>query len=133
MKLFRLATRLSLSSISLNNLHFQRSHPIRISVISMFTAVSDDFPTTEVPLKKHYNDFLRLDGDASPISQDSSNCALIMLNSATMDISLVKRLWKYCDYRICADGGANRLFDCMPSEEVAQYVPGTAHASLIKT
>lgn len=99
----------------------------------MFTAVSDDFPTTEVPLKKHYNDFLRLDGDASPISQDSSNCALIMLNSATMDISLVKRLWKYCDYRICADGGANRLFDCMPSEEVAQYVPGTAHASLIKT
>jgi hypothetical protein len=62
----------------------------------------------------HYNDFLH------PIQ----NRSLVMINSATMDIDLVKILWDHCDHKICADGGANRLFDGLSSTEVAQYIPG---------
>jgi hypothetical protein len=54
----------------------------------------------------------------------TQNRSLVMINSATMDIELVKILWDHCDHKICADGGANRLFDGLSSIEVAQYIPG---------
>ena len=92
----------------------------------MFSSLSN-FPPNEAPVTKHCNDFLKSDADLSSVSQGSSICSLIMLNSATMDIILVKKLWGYCDYRICADGGANRLFDNMPSELLDRFVPGVAY------
>lgn len=36
---------------------------------------------------------------------------LLILNQPITDFATFSRLWKHTDYRICADGGANRLYD----------------------
>ena len=83
---------------------------------------SENVPSDILRVKKHYNDFLRLDSEES--AAISEKCALEMINSDTMDNHLVRRLWQHCDYRICADGGANRLFDGMKKNQIAYYIPG---------
>lgn len=45
--------------------------------------------------------------------------ALIILNQAT-STPLLKRLWSTCEWRCCADGGANRLHDNFIGEDRAQ-------------
>lgn len=37
--------------------------------------------------------------------------ALIILNQPIADLQLLDHLWENTEYRICADGGANRLHD----------------------
>ena len=89
---------------------------------------SENVPSDILRVKKHYNDFLRLNLEEPVVkenlSENSSKCALVMINSDTMDNHLVRRLWQHCDYRICADGGANRLFDGMKKNQIAYYIPG---------
>ena len=126
MKCCRLAPRLSFFSLCISNLRFQQSHHPKIPAITMFSSLSNG-PQNEVPVTKHCNEFLKLDSDLAPPSQELSSYSLIMLNSATMDINIVKKLWGYCDYKICADGGANRLFDNMPSDSVGRFVPGIVY------
>lgn len=46
---------------------------------------------------------------ATQLSIDNLN--LIILNSPSVHFHIVSQLWSYCRYKICADGGANRLFD----------------------
>lgn len=36
---------------------------------------------------------------------------LLILNQPIADFEAFARLWKHTKYRVCADGGANRLFD----------------------
>ena len=36
---------------------------------------------------------------------------LLILNQPITDFATFSRLWKHTSYRICADGGANRLHD----------------------
>jgi thiamine pyrophosphokinase len=36
---------------------------------------------------------------------------LLILNQPITDFATFSRLWRHTDYRICADGGANRLHD----------------------
>lgn len=36
---------------------------------------------------------------------------LLILNQPITDFATFSRLWKHSNYRICADGGANRLHD----------------------
>ena len=48
------------------------------------------------------------DNNDSMSSATSPNYSLIMLNSNSMDIEIIRNIWSSCNYRICADGGANR-------------------------
>jgi len=50
---------------------------------------------------------------------------LLILNQPISDFDVFSRLWKASKYRLCADGGANRLFDMFEGELKtyrAQYV-----------
>eukprot|EP01041_Mallomonas_annulata_P011822 gene11822-24787_t len=49
---------------------------------------------------------------------------LVLLNSDAMTIDYVKRLWDVSSIRICADGGANRLFDgCVTDADKTKFIP----------
>lgn len=37
--------------------------------------------------------------------------ALLILNQPVASLDLLQRLWAHTSYRLCADGGANRLYD----------------------
>lgn len=37
--------------------------------------------------------------------------ALLILDQPIASFDVFARLWRHTDYRICADGGANRLYD----------------------
>jgi hypothetical protein len=95
----------------------------------MFALVSQQI-VDDMTALNHHNDFLvpskeELNESPSLIQ----NRSLVIINSATMDIALVKILWDHCDHKICADGGANRLFDGLSPTEVAQYIPGISKYS----
>jgi thiamine pyrophosphokinase len=50
---------------------------------------------------------------------------LLILNQPIAHFGAFSRLWKHSRYRICADGGANRLFDMFDGdlkEQREQYV-----------
>lgn len=55
-------------------------------------------------------------------SQSLLPTALVILNTSLQGID-VKALWQYCGVRVCADGGANRLYSCFSAEDRALYVP----------
>lgn len=80
---------------------------------------------------RHRNDFL-VSGDDDALKREGSNerYALVMTNAATMDVALAKRFWDRCEYRICADGGANRLFDGLSAEDRVRYVPDAVKGDL---
>jgi Thiamin pyrophosphokinase, catalytic domain len=83
---------------------------------------------------RHENEFLRLDdpitGERPTIDRLHSCYALVMLNSETMDVNLVRRIWQFCDFKICADGGANRLFDGLSSSQFPNYIPDAIKGDL---
>lgn len=45
---------------------------------------------------------------------------LLILNQPITDFATFSRLWAHTDYRICADGGANRLHDMFQGDLVKQ-------------
>lgn len=47
----------------------------------------------------------------SPLSTPQPNRIAIVLNAPIADLQLLRRVWRNCGIRVCADGGANRLFD----------------------
>jgi thiamine pyrophosphokinase len=69
-------------------------------------------------MKVHVNEFLHL----SRVAQNYSY-HLILLNSETLSIPQVKQLWNLCNMKICADGGANRLFNGIEESERSRFIP----------
>jgi len=67
----------------------------------------------------HFNSFLNSD-----YSQDSKHkTALIILNS-TINSNSLRRIWENSAIRVCADGGANRLFNMSSStHEEGKFIP----------
>jgi thiamine pyrophosphokinase len=45
---------------------------------------------------------------------------LLILNQPIAHFTAFSRLWKHTGYRICADGGANRLFDMLKDDLIEQ-------------
>ncbi|CCE78884.1 Piso0_000918 [Millerozyma farinosa CBS 7064] len=80
---------------------------------------SEDFVEIPPPSGEytHLTPFKFLDKD------DHSNTALIILNQKFENITLTK-VWSSTVLNVCADGGANRLFECFESEEVrSRFIP----------
>ncbi|KAL5115127.1 thiamine pyrophosphokinase [Pleosporales sp. CAS-2024a] len=66
---------------------------------------------------------------------DSSSALpdLLILNQPIAHLDVFVRLWKHTEYRTCADGGANRLFDLFDGDmamQREQYLPNIIHGDL---
>ena len=69
----------------------------------------------------HVNEFL---STTSKKDDFASIYILILLNSDTFDANIVAEIWNNFSHTICADGGANRLYDCAPSSnDRSKYIP----------
>ncbi|KAF2265950.1 thiamine pyrophosphokinase [Lojkania enalia] len=70
---------------------------------------------------------------ASSNDTDHSIPDLVILNQPIANFGVFSRLWKRTNYRICADGGANRLYDMFDGGREAQrsdYLPSAIHGDL---
>ncbi|KAK7712172.1 thiamine pyrophosphokinase [Botryosphaeria dothidea] len=61
--------------------------------------------------------------------------ALLILNQPVASIDLLQRLWAHTGYRLCADGGANRLYDTFDALDDAdarrqEFLPTIIHGDL---
>ena len=54
----------------------------------------------------------------------TDEAALVVLNSASFGAGLLEKLWSASSYRVCADGGANRLFDLLGPSFVPDAIVG---------
>lgn len=91
----------------------------RNSIMSLsFAPVTDDDDDDTARICRHDSPFL------FHATTNNSN-VLVILNSpiAKPPSLLFQRLWESSIFRICADGGANRLYDVQSDEEVNDYIP----------
>lgn len=85
--------------------------------------------TNNKSIKYHYHGFLSLINNGCILQHSNlfqqSIYHLILSNSPSLHFPLVKSLWNNCQYKICADGSANRLYKSFESntEERSQYIP----------
>ena len=56
--------------------------------------------------------------------EEEEESALVVLNSASFGPWLLERLWAASSFRVCADGGANRLFDLLGESHVPDAIVG---------
>ncbi|KAK7611495.1 thiamine pyrophosphokinase [Phyllosticta paracitricarpa] len=67
-----------------------------------------------------------------PPPHQQTKPALLILNQPVSSIHVLERLWAHTAYRICADGGANRLFDTFTDHDTRrdQFLPSEIHGDL---
>ena len=61
-------------------------------------------------------------------SNGDSGVALIILNSPISDHEGFRQLYRHASFRLCADGGANRLYDAFGTE--SDVLPDLIHGDL---
>lgn len=71
--------------------------------------------------KVHFNEFLL--PTCAYHTKEGYSYHLVILNSASYSAKLTTAIWDNCKLRICADGGANRLFDSLTETEREKYIP----------
>ncbi|KAF2658205.1 thiamine pyrophosphokinase-like protein 1 [Lophiostoma macrostomum CBS 122681] len=67
------------------------------------------------------------------LPQDTRPPSLLILNQPIASFDVLARLWKHSRYRICADGGANRLYDMFEGAREprrCEYLPDSIHGDL---
>jgi thiamine pyrophosphokinase len=70
-------------------------------------------------------DFIKSGNELTHLGKGQSKPALIILNQPIADTTILDRLWSHTSYRLCADGGANQLYDLFvqnDSSQLDQYV-----------
>ncbi|KAF2193222.1 thiamine pyrophosphokinase-like protein 1 [Zopfia rhizophila CBS 207.26] len=80
---------------------------------------------------REFNPGLFLAGGPLPVGSLSPH--LLILNQPITSFEVFSRLWKHTQYRICADGGANRLYDMLDGTLKAareDYLPNAIHGDL---
>ncbi|TID27663.1 thiamine pyrophosphokinase [Venturia nashicola] len=73
--------------------------------------------------------FLSADRDSS----NPSTADLIILNQPLQDFETFRRIWSHTRYRICADGGANRLYQLFSAsleKHRTEFLPNLIHGDL---
>jgi uncharacterized Rossmann fold enzyme len=80
--------------------------------------------------KVHCNDFLHFLFDSATTTSSLPSTStvprvscLIIINSPSVDFNIVEKLWKHTDIKICADGGANRLFTGIKHDQRKDFIP----------
>lgn len=69
-------------------------------------------------------------------TESSCPADLLILNQPISHFDVFARLWMHTSYRICADGGANRLHDMFEGDLLSQrdhYVSFTGESDYQKT
>ncbi|CAK4032653.1 Thiamin pyrophosphokinase [Lecanosticta acicola] len=73
-----------------------------------------------------------LQSSSNPVDFDKT--ALIILNSPIQDLGLLEALYGHAGYRICCDGGANRLYDLLSQQKTPEtlrtLLPNAIHGDL---
>lgn len=67
--------------------------------------------------KIHFNSFLCPSAHSGPANH------LVILNSDSFCAKLTTSMWSKCEIKVCADGGANRLYDSLLPEVRSDYIP----------
>lgn len=67
--------------------------------------------------KIHFNSFLCPSSHTGPANH------LVILNSDSFCPKLTTSMWSKCEIKVCADGGANRLYDSLQEEMRSEYIP----------
>ena len=65
---------------------------------------------SDTPVEARPLDFLQISA-LKRNKQLASQTALIILNQPIASVDFLNRVWTNSSYHICADGGANRLYD----------------------
>lgn len=75
--------------------------------------------------KVHRNAFLNPLLEGQPINEASEHdsYSLVCLNSSSLPLKLLPRLWQRCVLKVCADGGANRLFYEQCAQDRVNHAP----------
>lgn len=68
----------------------------------------------------HPADFIKAGNELTHLGKDESKPALIILNQPIADTRVLGRLWNHTSYHLCADGGANQLYDLFTQNEPSQ-------------
>lgn len=97
---------------------------VRLLILTAVCSASASFVSKMISskhIKLHENRFLFRDKGL-----DAFLPCLVLLNSDSMDVSLLHQLWDSFHYHLCADGAANRLFDGIQKIENydrSKYIP----------
>ncbi|KAH0392493.1 hypothetical protein KCU89_g13404, partial [Aureobasidium melanogenum] len=78
-------------------------------------------------------DFIKAGNELTHLDKDQSKPALIILNQPIADTNVLGRLWNHTSYHLCADGGANQLYDLFTQNDPSQldqYLPNIIHGDL---
>jgi thiamine pyrophosphokinase len=80
------------------------------------------------------NDFFPAKFLAEDVHPEDAACPpdLLILNQPIAHFDAFARLWRHTNYRICADGGANRLFDMFEGHLAVQRKLYVGEAFLFK-
>ncbi|CAD0110434.1 unnamed protein product [Aureobasidium uvarum] len=65
-------------------------------------------------------DFIKSGNELTNLGKGQSKPALIILNQPIADRRVLGRLWRHTSYRLCADGGANQLYDLFTQNDPSQ-------------
>lgn len=79
---------------------------------------------------KEAKDVNQLTPSLESAPESYSQNVLIMLNSESMKFPMVQSLWSHFDYKLCADGGANRLYDGVSEDLRSIFLPDTIKGDL---
>ncbi|KAK4999879.1 thiamine pyrophosphokinase [Cryomyces antarcticus] len=100
----------------------------------MEVSISDSGrPATERAAEFRPVDFLRKGHSQSGDLYNAPGSALLILNQPIEDAETFDRIWQHTSYRLCADGGANRLYDMVAAKYTSQtleYLPSIVHGDL---
>ena len=72
---------------------------------------------------EHVHDISALLRPSETLLKKSLNQRVLIILNTSFSANLLRRLWVNAGHRICADGGANRLFDTLGAEARRAFVP----------
>ena len=93
-----------------------------IFIVQYFANLASNFPSLlEMSEKLHFSEYLCPNFAVG--NQAEFKTHLLILNSESFSSKLTVSIWNNCNLKVCADGGANRLYDSLTVEERGVYVP----------